>query len=73
VVHDNTAYERFTVAGPLALLPIKQDYAVVWTRSTEEAEQLMMASEEDFIARLHACFGYNMQLFARIGLHNSNF
>lgn len=64
VVHDNTAYERFTVAGPLALLPIKQDYAVVWTRSTEEAEQLMMASEEDFIASLHACFGYKLGQFS---------
>jgi len=64
VAHDNTAYERFTAEGPLALLPIKQDYAVVWTRSTEEAEQLMMDSEEEFIASLHACFGYKLGQFS---------
>lgn len=64
VAHDNTAFERFTSAGPLALLPIQQDYAVVWTRSTEEAEQLMMGSEEDFIASLQACFGYKLGQFS---------
>jgi 2-octaprenyl-6-methoxyphenol hydroxylase len=64
VAHDNTAYERFTAEGPLALLPIKQDYAVVWTRSTEEAEQLMMDGEEEFIASLHACFGYKLGQFS---------
>lgn len=61
--HDYTAFERFTVAGPLALLPIKQDYAVVWTRSTEEAEQLMMDSESAFLEGLHACFGYKLGQF----------
>ncbi|MDF1583226.1 MAG: 2-octaprenyl-6-methoxyphenyl hydroxylase [Methyloprofundus sp.] len=64
MAHNNTAYERFTAAGPLALLPIKQDYAVVWTRSTEEAEQLMMDSEEEFIASLQACFGYKLGQFS---------
>ena len=64
VPHDHTAFERFTAAGPLALLPIKQDYAVVWTRSTEEAEQLMMDSEAAFLESLHACFGYKLGQFS---------
>ncbi len=63
VAHDNTAFERFTRSGPLALLPIGDDYAVVWTRSTEEAEQLMYDSEAEFIAGLHACFGYKLGQF----------
>lgn len=61
--HDNTAFERFTSSGPLALLPFKDEYAVVWTRSTEDAEQLMMDSEAAFIESLQACFGYKLGQF----------
>ena len=61
--HDNTAYERFTTSGPLALLPFKDEYAVVWTRNTDDAEQLMMDSEVGFIDSLQACFGYKLGQF----------
>ncbi len=61
--HDNIAYERFTSSGPLALLPFKDEYAVVWTRSTEEAEQLILDSDAVFIANLQACFGYKLGQF----------
>ncbi|NOR80475.1 MAG: 2-octaprenyl-6-methoxyphenyl hydroxylase, partial [Methyloprofundus sp.] len=61
--HDNTAFERFTSSGPLALLPFKDEYAVVWTRDTDDAEQLMMDSEADFIASLQSCFGYKLGQF----------
>jgi 2-octaprenyl-6-methoxyphenol hydroxylase len=63
IAHDNTAFERFTSSGPLALLPIGQDYAVVWTRSTEDAEQLITDSEAEFIISLHECFGYKLGQF----------
>lgn len=63
LAHDNTAFERFTSSGPLALLPIGQDYAVVWTRSTEDAEQLIMDSDAEFITSLHECFGYKLGQF----------
>ncbi len=62
--HDNTAFERFTPSGPLALLPFKDDYAIVWTRSSEDAAQLMLASEAEFIAALQACFGYKLGQFS---------
>jgi 2-octaprenyl-6-methoxyphenol hydroxylase len=57
----NTAYERFTSSGPLALLPIG-DYhsAVVWTQSPENAEALMCGSEADFLAELQLCFGFRL-------------
>ncbi|SJM95136.1 2-polyprenyl-6-methoxyphenol 4-hydroxylase (fragment) [Crenothrix polyspora] len=57
----NTAYERFTSSGPLALLPIG-DYhsAVVWTQSPENAEALMCGSEADFLAELQLCFGFKL-------------
>lgn len=59
--HRNVAYERFTSSGPLALLPMgTHDCAVVWTRTSNEAESLMLGSEADFIAQLQECFGYRL-------------
>ncbi|MDP2100419.1 MAG: 2-octaprenyl-6-methoxyphenyl hydroxylase [Methylobacter sp.] len=59
--HHNTAFERFTASGPLALLPVGRDYcSVVWTRSSEDADALMSGSEADFIAELQRCFGYKL-------------
>ncbi len=59
--HKNVAYERFTSSGPLALLPMRtHDLAVVWTRTTEEAEALMLGSEADFIEQLQQCFGWRL-------------
>lgn len=57
--HQNTAYERFTAFGPLAVLPLgKYQASVVWTRSHEQAADLMACSEKEFIAQLQSCFGY---------------
>jgi 2-octaprenyl-6-methoxyphenol hydroxylase len=57
----NTAYERFTRSGPLALLPIGNYHsAVVWTHSHENATALMAGSEADFLAELQLCFGYKL-------------
>jgi len=64
LAHNNVAYERFTSSGPLALLPFKQDYAVVWTRTAEDAEPLLMDSEDEFLRSLQACFGYKLGRFS---------
>ncbi|WP_304863787.1 FAD-dependent monooxygenase, partial [Rhodoferax sp.] len=59
--HNNAAFERFTASGPLAMLPVDHDHcAVVWTRSSEDAEALMAGSEADFLAELQQCFGYRL-------------
>ena len=59
--HNNTAFERFTASGPLALLPVDTDHcAVVWTRSSEDADALMSGSEADFRSELQQCFGYKL-------------
>jgi 2-octaprenyl-6-methoxyphenol hydroxylase len=61
IPHKNTAYERFTASGPLALLPIANNHcAVVWTRTNEDADALMSGGEADFLAELQACFGYKL-------------
>lgn len=57
--HNNVAFERFTSSGPLAMLPINNDEcSVVWTRTHEQADDLMSSNEDDFIEQLQSCFGY---------------
>jgi 2-octaprenyl-6-methoxyphenol hydroxylase len=61
LANNNTAFERFTASGPLALLPIgSHECSVVWTRKDEDAKALMLGSEADFIAELQQCFGYKL-------------
>jgi 2-octaprenyl-6-methoxyphenol hydroxylase len=63
--NKNTAFERFTASGPLALLPIaKNECAVVWTRTNEDANALMLGSEADFLAELQHCFGFKLGQFS---------
>jgi len=64
LANRNTAYERFTTSGPLALLPVgSHESAVVWTRTDEDAQNLMAGSETDFLAELQQCFGYKLGEF----------
>ena len=61
ISHQNTAYERFTSSGPLAMLPVKESQiAVVWTRAHEDAELLLNCEESDFMEQLQECFGYRL-------------
>jgi 2-octaprenyl-6-methoxyphenol hydroxylase len=61
ISHKNTAFERFTTSGPLALLPVAKNHcAVVWTRTNEDANALMLGSETDFLVELQQCFGYKL-------------
>lgn len=65
LAHNHTAFERFTPSGPLALLPVEHNLcAVVWTRTTEDAQALMAGSEADFLAELQHCFGYKLGAFS---------
>ena len=63
-----TAFERFTDQGPLAMLPLGNSrYACVWTMSPQLAETRMAASDADFIAGLQACFGLRLGFVEKIG------
>jgi 2-octaprenyl-6-methoxyphenol hydroxylase len=55
--HQNVAYERFTPEGPLALLPMGEALALVWTTAPERARQLCALTEAGFLARLQESFG----------------
>jgi 2-octaprenyl-6-methoxyphenol hydroxylase len=48
----NTAYERFTDEGPLALLPLAGRYALIWSLRPERAQLLAEAPEREFVAQL---------------------
>jgi 2-octaprenyl-6-methoxyphenol hydroxylase len=65
--HHNLAYERFTPAGPVALLPKGDGYALVWVCQPEEAEKVVGLSDADFLARLQEHFGYRQGQFLQVG------
>jgi 2-octaprenyl-6-methoxyphenol hydroxylase len=68
VVQPRTAWERFTPAGPLALLPFESDgYAAVWTVRSSEAAGLLEASDDRFAAALGSRFGRRLGRFASEG------
>ncbi|MCR4303820.1 MAG: 2-octaprenyl-6-methoxyphenyl hydroxylase, partial [Gallionella sp.] len=66
--HGNTAYERFTDTGPLALLPLTHNRcAVVWSAKAEEVETIIGWSEAEFLAHLQDRFGDRLGTFTRLG------
>lgn len=66
--HRDTAYERFTDSGPLAVLPAGADRcAVVWSARSENAGEILAWDDETFRARLQARFGDRLGAFGRIG------
>jgi len=55
--HRNRAFERFASAGPIALLPAGDGYALVWTTQPNTAEQLCNLDASEFLEKLQAHFG----------------
>ncbi len=70
--HRNTAYERFTETGPLAFLPTRKNrFALVWTARRDEVDALMALSDQEFLDRLQARFGYRAGRLSRLGRRNA--
>jgi 2-octaprenyl-6-methoxyphenol hydroxylase len=66
--HQNTAFERFTESGPLALLPLtKQRCAVVFTVNSQNAEHYLEMEDDKFLQTLQSRFGRRLGNFQRIG------
>ena len=53
---NGTAYERFTASGPVALLPLADRHALVWTVPESEAASLLSLDDRTFLSRLHDIF-----------------
>lgn len=66
--HRDTAFERFTEHGPLALLPLAgRRCGLVWSRPPALAEALMTLPEEAFLQSLTECFGQWLGGFEAVG------
>ncbi len=68
IKHNNTAYERFTDSGPMALLPAPGNkYAVVCTTSAAAVGDLVRCSDKDFLSMLQIRFGDRVGNFSALG------
>jgi 2-octaprenyl-6-methoxyphenol hydroxylase len=65
--HGGRAFERFTAQGPMAMLPLPEGYALVWTVAPEEVEALLGATDADFLERLQDRFGDRAGRFIATG------
>jgi 2-octaprenyl-6-methoxyphenol hydroxylase len=69
--HGGRAYERFTPEGPLALLPVADRYALVWTAQPARARELLALDEASFLAGLQVAFGDRAGRFTAIESRNA--
>jgi 2-octaprenyl-6-methoxyphenol hydroxylase len=63
----NTAFERFTPQGPLALLPFKEGYELVWTAPHQRAQEMLTWGEAHFLQELQQHFGDRVGDFLTVG------
>lgn len=71
IPHRNVAYERFTPEGPLALLPMGEGLALVWTTSPLRARELCTVPASRFLDELQHAFGRRLGAFLRVGARSS--
>ena len=66
--HGGVAYERFTAAGPMALLPMHgNDCGLVWSMDAALAERLMTLDDDGFVCALTEQFGMRLGGFVATG------
>ena len=66
--HEQTAYERFTEEGPLALLPLTDGRCgLVLTLNRELAETAMSWTDDEFLAETQRRFGFRLGRFLKVG------
>lgn len=65
--HQCRAFERFTSAGPLALLPVERGWSLVWTVAPSRAQELAALPQEEFCTQLHAAAGTALGRFRLLG------
>ena len=59
--HGKRAWERFTPDGPLALLPLGEQFSIVFTLPPQRADAVMAMDDASFISALESQFGRRMQ------------
>ncbi len=70
--HNGVAFERFTRAGPMALLPMAgKRSAMVWTVDNDELDQVLSLDDAAFLRAAQERFGYRLGRFTRVGKRQS--
>lgn len=64
--HGNSAYERFTPTGPVALLPVGTEFGLVWTVAPQEAERIKQLDDEHFLDEFQETFGGYAGTFSKL-------
>ncbi|XP_031380848.1 ubiquinone biosynthesis monooxygenase COQ6, mitochondrial isoform X1 [Punica granatum] len=58
-VENNCAWQRFLPSGPIAVLPIGENFSnIVWTMSPNESSELKSLTESDFIKSVNHALDY---------------
>lgn len=67
VPQADTAFERFTAQGPLALLPYQDGYELVWTAPHQRAQEMLAWDDAAFLHELYRHFGDRLGEFLTVG------
>lgn len=67
----DTAFERFTPEGPLALLPYMDGYELVWTATHLKVEEMRSWDDGKFLDELYRHFGDRVGKFLSVGRRSS--
>jgi 2-octaprenyl-6-methoxyphenol hydroxylase len=67
----DTAFERFTPQGPVALLPFKDGYELVWTAPHQDVEKMLSWDDAQFLEALHQHFGDRVGEFLTVAKRSS--
>ena len=70
--HGGRAFERFTPAGPLAVLPLAHGaLAVIWACTPERARHLLALEDAAYLKELQGAFGWRAGRFTQVGRRGS--
>jgi 2-octaprenyl-6-methoxyphenol hydroxylase len=64
---DGTAYERFTDDGPVALLPMGEDYGAIFAVAAADADAVAALDDAAFCAAFQQRFGWRAGRVRRVG------
>jgi len=67
----DTAFERFTPQGPLALLPYLGGYELVWTVPQHAVQDILLWDDATFLAQLQQHFGDRVGSFLSAGARST--
>jgi len=70
--HEHVAYERFTPAGPIAVLPIAGGRCgIIWTLAPDDAARALALEPAAFLAGLQHSFGWRLGRLTALGTRHA--